>query len=137
MPLPPGNESRESSRMKLHLSRLEGANQITAYGPDFVAVNGVRYERSLIVTAQALSVDWDVNDASSLEAAHIARLTEWQPEVVLLGTGARSRFPHPGVLRPLIDARIGYEIMSTGAACRTYGVLTAEGRKVLAALIVR
>jgi len=122
--------------MKLHLSRPEGANQITGYGPDFVAVNGVRYDRSVIVTAASVHTDWGVSDSASLAADHIARLLELQPEIVLLGTGTRSRFPHPAVLRPLIDARIGYEVMTTGAACRTYGVLTAEGRKVLAALIL-
>lgn len=122
--------------MKLHLSRSDGANQITGYGPDFIAVNGVRHDRSVIVTTQSVHADWGVADPASLTAEHVARLLESQPEIVLLGTGARSRFPHPAVLRPLIDARIGYEVMATGAACRTYGVLTAEGRKVLAALIL-
>jgi uncharacterized protein len=39
-------------------------------------------------------------------------------------------------MRPLIDAGIGFEVMDTGAACRTYNILMAEGRQVLAALIV-
>jgi len=122
--------------MKLHLSDTPGANRITGYGPDFVVVNGVRHERSLIVTAQAVDADWDVAGFASLDASHVARLAAARPEVVLLGTGARSRFPSPTILRPLIEARIGYEIMDTGAACRTYGVLSAEGRNVLAALIL-
>ena len=75
-------------------------------------------------------------DLPSLTDAHVDQLVAAQPEVVLLGTGSRIRFPASAVLRPLIDARIGYEIMDTGAACRTYGVLLAEGRQVLAALIV-
>ena len=58
------------------------------------------------------------------------------PEVVLLGTGSRQRFPHPRLSRPLADARIGLEVMSTAAACRTYNILMAEGRKVAAALLV-
>lgn len=136
MPLGTGNEPHESSTMKLHLSRIEGVNRITGYGPGFIAVNGVRYERSLIVTAVAIETDWAVPDFERLDSTHVSRLVESGPNVVLLGTGTRSRFPHPSVLRPLIEARIGYEIMDTGAACRTYGVLTAEGRNVLAAFIL-
>jgi uncharacterized protein len=122
--------------MKLHLSRADGLNQITSYGQGFVAVNGKRHERSLIVTAHSIDPHWPVTDLSSLTHAHVDQLVDAQPEVVLLGTGSRIRFPASAVLRPLIDARIGYEIMDTGAACRTYGVLLAEGRQVLAALIV-
>jgi uncharacterized protein len=122
--------------MKLHLSRTEGAHQITGYGPDYVAVNGVRYEGSLVVTADTILTDWAVDCFADLSDRHVARLVELQPELVLLGTGTRTRFPSTPVLRPLIDARIGYEIMDTGAACRTFGVLNSEGRRVLAALLL-
>ena len=57
------------------------------------------------------------------------------PEVVLLGTGSRQRFAHPRLHACLSAARIGLECMDTGAACRTYNILMAEGRRVLAALI--
>ena len=60
-----------------------------------------------------------------------------QPEVVLLGTGAKLRFPHPRLTRLLSDARIGIEVMDLQAACRTYNILMAEERKVAAALLFR
>ena len=41
----------------------------------------------------------------------------------------------PALLRPLIEARVGFETMDTAAACRTYNVLLAEGRSVIAALL--
>ena len=50
-------------------------------------------------------------------------------------SGPRIRFAAPALLRPLIDARIGFETMDTAAACRTYNVLLAEGRSVVAALL--
>ena len=56
-------------------------------------------------------------------------------EMVLLGTGAAQRFPHPRLTAALTARRIGVEAMDTGAACRTYNILMAEGRKVLAALL--
>jgi uncharacterized protein len=55
---------------------------------------------------------------------------------VLLGTGARQRFPAPRLLRPLIEAGIGCEVMDLAAACRTYTILVAEGRRVAAALLI-
>ena len=39
---------------------------------------------------------------------------------VLLGTGAKQAFPAPRLLRALIDARVGVEVMDTRAACRTF-----------------
>jgi len=66
---------------------------------------------------------------------HFARLAALAPELVVFGSGPRLRFPAPALLRPLIDARIGIETMDTAAACRTYNVLLAEGRSVVAALL--
>jgi len=58
------------------------------------------------------------------------------PEIVLLGTGAMQRFPPPRITAPLLRARVGFEVMDTRAACRTYNILVGEGRNVAAALIV-
>jgi uncharacterized protein len=123
------------STVKLHLTRGEGRNQITSAGSGYVSVNGRRYETSVVVTSDSVS-DWPVAGASALDATDIGSLLEYKPEIALIGTGARLRFPPATVLRPLIDAGIGYEIMDTAAACRTYGILMAEGRRVVAALIV-
>ena len=122
--------------MKLHLSNAEGRNQITSCASGFVAVNGVRHAHSLLVTPSELVSDWPASNADSLTSAHLDAALELRPEVVLLGTGSRLIFPSSEVLRPLIDAGIGFEVMDTGAACRTYNILMAEGRRVLAALII-
>jgi len=79
--------------------------------------------------------DWDVNGFDDLELAHFKRLQALQPELVILGTGLQQQFPDPQLCNPLIEARIGLEVMDRFAACRTYNILVAEGRKVLAALI--
>jgi uncharacterized protein len=121
--------------VKLHLTRGEGRNHITGTGDGYVSVNGTRYEHSIVVTPDHVA-PWPVAETATLAAGHIAALLEHTPEITLLGTGARLTFPSAAVLRPLIEARIGYEIMDTGAACRTYAILMAEGRRVVAALIV-
>jgi uncharacterized protein len=62
-------------------------------------------------------------------------LADLKPELVVFGSGPRIRFAKPALMRPLIDARIGIETMDSPAACRTYNVLLAEGRSVIAALL--
>ena len=122
--------------MKLQLSRPSGSNQITSCGPGFVTVNGARYESSVVVTPELIDPKWPVAQLPELGIEQVRALTSSRPEVVLLGTGERLQFPSVEVLRPLIEAGIGYEIMDTGAACRTFAILAAEGRRVLAALII-
>jgi uncharacterized protein len=70
-----------------------------------------------------------------LTAAHFQAVLALAPELVIFGSGARLCFVAPGLYSGLIDARIGVETMDTAAACRTYNVLAAEGRSVVAALL--
>ena len=66
----------------------------------------------------------------------VPQLAALEPEIVLLGTGSRLRFPHPRLTAALARARIGLEVMDVQAACRTYNILAGEGRHVLAALLL-
>ena len=122
--------------MKLHLAKTEGQNQFTGYGSGYVAVNNQRYERSLVVTPETIHDTWDVADVDSIGANELAFLLELKPEILLLGTGATHRFPGPAALREFARAQIGVESMDTAAACRTFNILMAEGRNVVAAIIV-
>lgn len=63
-------------------------------------------------------------------------ILEMQPEVVLIGTGHSLRFPEPHLLAPVIRQGLGYEVMDTQAACRTYNILANESRNVVAALLI-
>jgi uncharacterized protein len=55
--------------------------------------------------------------------------------LLLLGTGRGLTRPADAVARAFRDAGLALEAMDTGAACRTYNVLLAEGRPVAAALV--
>jgi uncharacterized protein len=121
--------------LKLHLSNVSGVNAFTGYGEDYVMVNRQRYGRSLVVLRERILSDWRPAAFEQLNAADFARLAELAPEIVLLGTGSRLRFPRPELTRPLIEARIGLEVMDLRAACRTFNILAAEERKVAAALL--
>jgi uncharacterized protein len=120
--------------VKLHATSAGAANTITAYGDDYVAVNGARRERNIIVTATEVR-DWSADDFEHLSAEHFAELARLGVEIVLLGTGRRQRFPHPRLTAPLGAARIGLEVMDSKAACRTYNILVAEERRVALALL--
>ena len=120
--------------MKFEISGAAGLNNFTGYGDRHVLVNGKRHESSVIVLPDRV-VAWEVESFDGLAEQHFAVLAGLQPEVALLGTGSRLRFPHPALTRSLAAARIGLEVMDLHAACRTYNILVAEGRRVAAALL--
>ena len=121
--------------MKMRADRIEGQNAIARHGPEGVAVNGVEHTESVIVPWSGAVVAWHAESFEELSADHFARIAALRPELVIFGSGLRLRFPAPALLRPLIDGGIGVETMDTGAACRTYNVLLAEGRSVVAGLL--
>lgn len=121
--------------MKLHLNQDLSLNTITGYGADHVMINKQRHDGSMIVTPERIIDDWRGKDFDALSAADFEYLAGLDAEIVLLGTGARLRFPHPRLTQALMKAHIGLEAMDTGAACRTYNILMAEGRRVVAALL--
>jgi uncharacterized protein len=121
--------------MKMRADRIEGQNAIARHGPEGVVVNGVEHTESVVVPWQGEVVAWSIDAFESLRAEHFARIAALKPELVIFGSGARLRFPAPALLRPLIEAGIGIETMDTAAACRTYNVLLAESRSVVAALL--
>ena len=121
--------------MKLNQEITPGQQRITAYDATQVSVDGTPHALPLALDAQQILADWRPTRADSLAAADIAALLALRPGVVLIGTGSRQRLIHPAILRPLIDAGIGYEVMDLGAACRTFNLLVAEGRAVAVALL--
>jgi uncharacterized protein len=120
--------------VKLHVSAPGARNAITGYGEGYVLVNSQRHESSLIVMPDQV-LPWDVAGFEALSAEHFSSLRNLQPEILLLGTGPKQRFPHPRLTAPLAAAGIGVEVMDLKAACRTYNILVAEERKVAAALL--
>ena len=122
--------------VKFHLQTPAGDNLFTGHGDGYVAINGVRYAKSLLVTATRIIDDWPATDFDHLRAEHFEQCLALAPQIVLFGTGATFRFPRPELARSLHAARIGLEIMDNAAACRTYNILVAEGRNVVAALLL-
>jgi uncharacterized protein len=122
--------------LKFQPDTLEGVNNITRQEPGRVWVGAQTYTRSLLVPWVGEVQAWHADRFEALTADHFARIVALAPEVVIFGSGSRLRFPRPEMTRALIERRIGVETMDTAAACRTYNVLVAERRSVLAALLI-
>jgi uncharacterized protein len=122
--------------MKLHATTTQQYQTVTGYEADSVEINAVRFTHSLIVLPESAPVIWQVNGFESLSAQDFAPLEAAEPDLVILGTGPRQRFVAPALIRNLLSRRIGVECMDNQAACRTYNILMAEGRKVALALII-
>ncbi len=121
--------------MKFALDPLEHGYTIKAYESGWIQVNREKYYQSLLLMPDRLMPDWPVSDANQITTEHLLELVQYEPQMLLLGTGEQRTIIHPKIFAPLMELGIGYEVMTTGAACRTYNVLLSEDRRVLAALI--
>ncbi|WP_292977311.1 Mth938-like domain-containing protein [Nitrosomonas sp.] len=122
--------------MKLHLANNSGLNIFSGYGEGYVAVNQVHYTHSMIVLPEQIVEHWPVSSIDQLSMEHFDPLLAVQPEIILLGTGTTLRFPDASLMKKILVRGIGFEVMDTQAACRTYNILTAEERHVAAAIFI-
>jgi len=123
--------------MSLLLDENHSKYQIRRYQPGSIQVNEQTYHNSIIIGQEILLSDWQPQLFSELTPAHFALILPLHPDILLLGTGSTLQFPPPSLYGDLINAGIGVEIMNTRTACMTYQALAAEGRNVLAALIIK
>jgi uncharacterized protein len=122
--------------LKFQPDTLEGVNNITRYDVGSLRVNADLHIASVMVPWVGQVKDWNAGNVDELTRAHFDALLEFDPEVVIFGSGPRLKFVPPALYRGLIERRIGVETMDSGAACRTYTVLANEGRRVVAAILL-
>jgi uncharacterized protein len=122
--------------MKLHLANARNGHSFTAYGPGYLAVNGIRYGHPMRVFPDQPPRQWPMTDFPGLSAADVAMLLEQRPEIIVFGTGQEQRLPGTELLRVLAGSGTGFEFMATPAGCRTFNILAAEGRRVLGAMFL-
>ena len=119
------------------------SHAVTGYGAEGIAIQGRWHRQSLLLGSDGMFIDWTVHgEGGALAQQDLAWVLEQavknatQPyELVILGTGVRQIFPDAAWLRPFVEHGLPLECMDTPAACRTYNVVAAEGRRVLAALM--
>ena len=122
--------------MKFAEDNLSDGYFITSYDTGALRVNGKTINTSLVIAPDQLLEDWSISDINELSTSHIEKIIQLKPELVLLGTGAQLRFPEMAIYAELIQMGISIDVMDTGAACRTYNILSNEGRRVVAGLII-
>jgi len=122
--------------LKLHLNTSITKKTFTAHGEGYVTVSHERFEHPIVVTPEQVLTDWQPQGFDALDETHFAYFLALKPEILLFGTGAQQRFPHPRLYHALSAEGIGVEFMNTAAVCRTYNILMAEDRRVVAAILL-
>jgi uncharacterized protein len=122
--------------MDLSLERPEGYLFIRRVGERSVTVVDREFAASFLLAPDRAVENWPVTDVTGLDEGSADAVLALQPELVLLGTGARQRFPGAAFLARFLRRGIGIEVMDNAAAARTYDLLAGEGRRVVAAFIL-
>ena len=111
-------------------------NYIQSVSAELVRINGRDFRGHVIVSAERILADWNPRPIAEMQVEDFQAALEGQPETILFGSGAKHRFVSNFLLTAIMSQGIGFEVMSTAAACRTYNLLLGEGRQVVAALLL-
>jgi uncharacterized protein len=122
--------------MSLTLDENNATYQIRAYQPGCIQVNDRLFHTSIIIAPEKIIDLWRPQKITDLLASDFSIILSLRPVILLIGTGTTLQFPPLSTYGDLINQGIGVEVMDTHAACRTYNALSAEGRDVVAALII-
>jgi uncharacterized protein len=120
----------------LDLDNNSSYYQIRAYKPGSIQVNETIITSSIIISPSELISNWYPQTVKDLSAASFTPVLALKPDILLIGTGSKLVFLPVEIYGELINQSIGVEIMDTRAACRTFNALSAENRRVAAALVI-
>ncbi len=113
-----------------------GAAGIRACSADEVLLISGQTLRSSFLLSASGAVPWPLRQPNELVVDDLSLVIAAQPDIFLLGTGSRQKFPAPAVMAACLSRRIGIEVMDNAAAARTYNVLSSERRNVLLGMIL-
>ena len=123
--------------MQIALETLSSeVNQIRSYQQGSIQVNDKIYDQSIIIAPKAPVKLWAPQSYAELKVEHLSCVAEFKPQIILFGTGYKMLFPGPEIRLVIQKLQLGVEFMDTAAACRTYNILLAEDRNVVAALLI-
>ena len=109
---------------------------VQGYEAGTFTVSGTRHEGSILIFPERVE-PWTVIGLDQLVPGCLEAVTSYEPpiELLLIGTGGDFALCPPDLADWLKQRGVAVEAMATPAACRTYNVLLAEGRRVAAALL--
>lgn len=108
---------------------------VRACTPGKIIINDQSYSSNLLLSPSLVLPDWQVDDPASIAAADFDDAVKMEPDLIIFGTGDKLVFPDTSVSAALLARGIGFEVMDTRAACRTYNLLAMDRRSVVAALL--
>ena len=121
--------------MPLTEDRITSRYSISGYTSSYITINKKQYQQSLIVSPEVLVCPSPINSINDLNQHTLQSVLDLNPDVVLLCTNGKQIFPEPRFFGLLGEKGIGLEVMNTGALCRTFNILVAEDRDVVALII--
>jgi uncharacterized protein len=121
--------------MDLTLERPGEHLFIRSVGPEGIRVVDEIYSGPIVLSATDIVTDWPIRSFEELDEAHLEPLLRLEPEIVILGTGAKQVFLPPEKMMWFYGRGLGLEVMTTAAACRTFNILVADTRRVVAAML--
>ncbi|WP_223787641.1 Mth938-like domain-containing protein [Marinicella meishanensis] len=122
--------------MDLSENRLQHPNLITSAQAHQCIINAQVHQQSLIIPSHQAIKPVAVTAVTDLTESLMAELCDYQPEVVLLATGADIVFPATDILQPLVQQNIGLEVLHNQAAARTFNVLLSESRQAVCLMLI-
>jgi uncharacterized protein len=122
--------------MRFTQDQSSGIHLIRGYGESELRIDDAVYRGAVILSASTILSEPGIRDLNELIALDPPRILALDPEIVLLGTGQKQIFPAASFGAQFLQVGIGFEVMDTGAACRTFNVLVAEQRPTVAVLLI-
>ncbi len=122
--------------MKFTLEKPGDINLVRSHSETEIRIGDRAIRTNCLFNATELIAEWSARSIAALSTDDFALAFAWQPEIILLGTGVRQQFPAREIYASILSRGIGFEVMNTGAACRTFNILAGEGRRVAAGLII-
>lgn len=104
--------------------------------PGELRIGDRRVTRDVVITPEREVLDWPGGDVDRLDERDFSGLLAQQPEMILLGTGWLSLAPPRGLVFAMARRGVGFETMTTPAACRTFNILLQEDRRAAAVLLL-
>jgi len=109
---------------------------ISSYTAESICIGETTYHSSILILPSGEVLTWPVQQLEDIQEEHCQTIIQHQPEMIIIGTGQKHQLPNLDLIRHFANHKMGIEVMSTPAACRTYNVLALENRHVAAGLIL-
>ena len=121
--------------MNLTKDASKAQYRLQSYSNRLFRISDCNYAHSLILSPDHLE-EWQLNCIQDFDLQHVEKLLSFKPKIVIIGTGSKHFWLKSEHLLRFYAQNVGIEVMDTKAACRTYSILSSEGREVLAALLL-